>query len=74
MKRKWKSVNKNPEKALKDQGSNIQLFNLVNNLPDEKVNGVITEKVLEMDKNACSQLLDRYLSERVKEDEVKQLR
>ena len=67
-KKKWTYVVKNPERALKDSSTNNAYWNLLNNLPKEKVQHVVTDKVLEMDRRTCQSLLNAILEEKRDED------
>lgn len=59
---------KNPERALKDVATNKQYWNLLNNLPKNKVNHIVTDSVLQMDKRSCENLLRAILDEKRDED------
>ena len=72
-KRKWKSVHKNPSTAIKDISINNQYWNLINNLPKDTVNSIVTPRVLKMDKESCDNLLRNLLNEKVKDDAKKEI-
>lgn len=72
-KRKWKSVHKNPSTAIKDININNQYWNLINNMPKETVDSIVTPRVLKMDKASCDNLLKNLLEEKIKEDEKKEI-
>jgi len=42
-------------------------------MPKKKVDSVVTEKILEMDKNACENLLNSILEEKKVENEKKKI-
>jgi hypothetical protein len=67
-KKKWTYVVKNPERAMKEQSHNNQYWNLLNNLPHKRVQHIVTNKVLEMDKRSCENLLQAILEEKKDED------
>lgn len=73
-KKKWNTIHKNPTKALKEQLQNNQYWNLLNNMPPEHVDGIVTEKILNMDKQSCDNLLKTILVEKAKEDEKQDIR
>tara|TARA_B110000285_G_C15111595_1_gene611452 strand:+ start:907 stop:1236 length:330 start_codon:yes stop_codon:yes gene_type:complete len=72
-KRKWKSVHKNPSTAIKDIPINNQYWNLINNLPKDTVDSIVTPRVLKMDKESCDNLLKNLLDEKVREDNKKEI-
>ena len=72
-KRKWKTVNKNPSTAIKDVSINNQYWNLLNNMPKDTVDSIVTPSVLKMDKASCDNLLKNLLDEKIKEDEKKEI-
>jgi hypothetical protein len=72
-KKKWTYVVKNPERAMKEQSHNNQYWNLLNNLPKKKVSHIVTNRVLEMDKRSCENLLKAILDEKKEEDLKKAL-
>lgn len=72
-KRKWKTVNKNPTNAIKDVSINNQYWNLLNNMPKDTVDSIVTPSVLKMDKVSCDNLLKNLLDEKIKEDEKKEI-
>ena len=63
-KKKWTYVTKNPERAMKEQNTNHQYWNLLNNLPTKKVDEIVTKSILEMDKRSCENLLQSILEEK----------
>jgi len=43
-------------------------WGLLNNLPDQKVRSVVTDRILQMDKNSCQAILERILAEKKFQD------
>ena len=72
-KKKWTYVVKNPERAMKDQATNGMYWNLLNNLPKHRIDHIVTNKVLNMDKKSCENLLQIILDEKKDEDYRKAL-
>lgn len=72
-KKKWTYVVKNPERAMKDIPTNNQYWNLLNNLPKGRVDHIVTDSVLQMDKRSCENLLQAILDEKKDEDLKKSL-
>jgi hypothetical protein len=75
-KKKWTSVKKNPDKAIKDQNAraNNHYWGLINNLPQSTVKAIITDSVLRMDQRSCDTILKAMLREKQEEDFKKQIR
>lgn len=72
-KKKWTYVVKNPERAMKDVSYNNQYWNLLNNLPQKRVEQIVTDSVLKMDKKSCENLLKAILEEKKLEDVKKSI-
>ena len=53
---------------MKDVSTNHQYWNLLNNLPKNKVGEIVTDSVLQMDKRSCENLLQAILDEKKDED------
>ena len=64
LKKKWSSVAKNPEKAIKQQHFSKNQWNLLNHLKQSTVEAVVTDSILLMDKRACDNLLNAILKEK----------
>ena len=65
MRRKWSNVAKDPVKALRDQHLNKNAYwNMLNHLPSKGVDRIVTEKILDMDKASCDQILQSILEEK----------
>jgi len=45
----------------------------LNHVPSKKVKSIVTERVLQMDKTSCDNLLNAILDEKRQEDEKKRL-
>ena len=71
--KKWTSVQKNPEKALKDMQVTGKYWNLLNNLPKKVIDSIITPSVLQMDKNTVDRFLKDILEEKSVEDNKKSM-
>jgi len=52
--RKWSSITKNPEKAIRMQFQNNKFWNLLNDMPEAMIKNIITPHVLNMDLVACN--------------------
>jgi hypothetical protein len=46
---------------------------LINNLPKDTVDSIVTPRVLKMDKESCDNLLKNLLDEKVREDNKKEI-
>jgi len=69
MRRKWSNVNKDPTKGLKDEGLNKNsLWSMLNHLPSKGVDKVVTDKILQMDKESCDRILQNILYEKQVQD------
>ena len=65
MRRKWSNVAKDPVKGLRDQHLNKNSYwNMLNHLPSKGVDRIVTEKILDMDKVSCDQILQSILEEK----------
>lgn len=53
---------------MKDISTNNQYWNLLNNLPKNRVGHIVTDSVLQMDKRSCENLLQAILDEKSDED------
>jgi hypothetical protein len=49
---------------MKEQKTNHQYWNLLNNLPPKVVELIVTKRILEMDKRSCENLLQSILEEK----------
>ena len=72
-KRKWQSVQKNVQRAISDQNLNNNFWNLINHLPQKQVDGIVTNRVLRMDKKSCENLLKGILKEKQDDDNKKKM-
>lgn len=70
-KKKQTYVEKNTQRALKDQNLNNNYWNLLNHLPSNQVSNIVTPLVLKMDKRSCDNLLKEILKEKKEEDQKK---
>eukprot|EP00347_Sterkiella_histriomuscorum_P001141 403373167 len=69
MKMRWTHVQKDPTKGLKDlQTFRLDSLNLVNHLPQEKVDKIVTSKVLKFDQDSCKMILENILKEQQTKD------
>ena len=63
-KRKWTHAQKNTTRAIKDQQINNNYWNLLNHLPQDKVKGIVTNRVLEMDRRSCDNMLKSIINDK----------
>ena len=50
---------------------NNNYWNLLNHLPSNQVNSIVTPLVLRLDKRSCDNLLKEILKEKKEDDEIK---
>lgn len=73
LKKKWSSVKRNPERAMKQVPLGNQYWHLMNDLPKNKVNHLVTPYILKLDKRSCNEILKSFLREKQTEDIKKQI-
>jgi len=62
-KRKWMSVNKNPENLIKNP-QKLQQWSNLQDMPKKTINNVLNEKILRLDQAACDNLIAEILVEK----------
>ena len=70
---RWTSLQKDPSKAIKNEYLNGQQWSLLNNMPEDHIKKVVTDKVLRMDKNTCQSILEKMLTEKKNEEMKKDI-
>lgn len=58
---------------MKEAPINNQYWNLLNHLPKRTVDAIVTDRVLNMDKRSCDNLLKSIMNEKIKEDEKREV-
>ena len=66
MRRKWTNVNKDPVKGMKDDFMNKNSYwGTLNHLPAKGVGKIVTDKILDMDRQTCDRILQNILQDKV---------
>ena len=69
MRRKWSNVSKDPVKGLKDEQTNKHSYwGMLNHLPVKGVERIVTDKILDMDRETCDRILRNILQENQRRD------
>ena len=69
MRRKWSNVHKDPVKGLKDDFLNKHNYwGTLNHLPTKGVSKIVTDKILEMDRQTCDRILQNILQDKQVDD------
>jgi len=69
LKRKWSHVSKDPSKGLKDEGMNQNSYwSMLNHLPAKGVERIVTERILNYDKDTCDLILQKILMQKQQAD------
>ena len=69
LKKKWRNVQKDPQRALNDQSLDVSSYwQQLNNLPSQGVDKIVNPRILKYDKNSCDYILKRILDSKQKED------
>lgn len=71
--KKWTHISKNSSKAIKEQEMNNHYWNLLNHAPPSQVKNIVTDRVLDMDKRSCDNLLNAILEEKRLEDDKRRI-
>ena len=69
MRRKWTNVNKDPVKGMKDDFMNKNSYwGTLNHLPAKGVGKIVTDKILDMDRQTCDRILQNILQDKQIDD------
>ena len=69
LKRKWSHVSKDPSKGLKDEVMNQNSYwSQLNHLPAKGVERIVTERILNYDKDTCDLILQKILLQKRQAD------
>ena len=69
LKKKWRNVQKDPQRSLNDQSLDVSSYwQQLNNLPAKGVDKIVNPTILKYDKNSCDYILKRILDSKQKED------
>ena len=69
MKRKWTNVAKDPAKVVRDQDLDTSSYwQMLNHLPPKGVDRIVTDRILDYDKQSCDRILQSILIEKKMED------
>jgi hypothetical protein len=64
LKARWSSVVRDPQKALTALPSNMGSMSLISHLPKDKIDKIVTDKVLKMDQQGCKTILDKMYQDK----------
>lgn len=73
--KKWKSVAKDPLKSLKDENlDKTQYWTHLNNLPPSRVDLLVSEQIIQKDRESCDRILSQIYQDSLTESDKKSIR
>lgn len=65
LKRKWRNVQRDPARCLKDQGLDVtNYWQQLNNLPQKGIENIVNDRIVEKDRQSCDHILNRIFDDK----------